>query len=170
MIILTSSPNTICIYLWLSTCISREKDFYAVFVSERLMFQKVHLLTAASRNNKGDRLSHMKTHSCHVFIIIPLFKMEKSSSSHSACLQDQMLVLKAALLIWFFPSSLLTWNVQDYEFRKTKCCNKLKKNPFILLVKNHIGPLHSQAILSPGRGGLLHGATQPWGSSCLGWN
>lgn len=99
MIILTSSPNKISIYLWVSTCISQEKYFCAVPVSERLMFQKVHLVTAASRYNKGDRLSHMKTHSCHVFIIITLLKMEKSSSSHSACLQDQMLVLKAALLI-----------------------------------------------------------------------
>lgn len=43
----------------------------------------------------------------------------------------------------------------------------LKTTPFILLIKNHTGPLHSQSILSPGSGGLLHGATQPWGSSFL---
>lgn len=114
MIILTASPNTISsIHLCLSTHISQEKCFNAVLVSEKLMFQKGHLVPVASRNNKGDRLSHTKTHSRHVFIIIALFKKEKSSSSHSVWLQDQMLILKATLLIWvFFSSSLLTRNLR----------------------------------------------------------
>lgn len=38
----------------------------------------------------------------------------------------------------------------------------------MLLIKNHAGPLYSQSVLSPGTGGLLHGATQLWGRSFLG--
>lgn len=79
MIILTASPDTIsCIHLWLFTHMSQEKCFNAVPASERLMFQNGHLVPVASRNNKDDKLSHMKTCSCHVIIIIALFKKEKN--------------------------------------------------------------------------------------------
>jgi len=104
VIIVTASPNTIsCIHLWLSVHISQEKCFDAVPASERLMFRKGQLVPVASRNNNDDRLSHMKTHSCCVFITIALFKQEKTSSSCSVRLQHQMLILKAVTHLGFFP-------------------------------------------------------------------
>lgn len=82
------------------------------------MFQKGHLAPVASRNNKDDRLSHMKTHSCHVFIITALFKKEKkTSSSHSVLPQDQMILLKITLLVWaVFPNSSSRKPTQISEF------------------------------------------------------
>lgn len=71
----------------------------------------------------------MKTCSCHVFIIIALFKKgKKPSPFRSVWLQDL-----------FFPISSSTKSAQDSEFRKTKCCSKLKTT-FCSYWKTHWAP------------------------------